>query len=215
MNQIFDLATIVLVGSFNPRIFQPEWFVRHGLLQAKDIEGVNIEIISNDYAIFELPWLKVEVLGDRFMARTEDESKFSPLKDLVVGTFKILEHTPISAIGLNREISFDFLTSENWHRVGHSLAPKLIWEEYVDTPGMMMLLMQSKRTDDKKGSINIKIRPAAKIPFGVTGDVNDHVDLPEHSDALDACKIIDASWDQSLEKAEKLITGVLTKASQS
>lgn len=129
MNKIADGVSIVLLGSFNPGIFHPAWFQKEELLPEIEAEAAKIEVISNDIAIFTVAWLRIEAIGDRFVAKTMDESKFGPLRDLVVGMFRLLEQTPITTIGMNREISFELSSDEQWHAVGHALAPKPIWEK--------------------------------------------------------------------------------------
>ena len=44
--------SIVLIGNFNPKIFQPAWFGSEGLIQKKEAEQSTIEIIHPDVVIF-------------------------------------------------------------------------------------------------------------------------------------------------------------------
>src|SRR5688572_8331526 len=97
--------SIVLLGSFNPAIFHPEWFARHGLLR-EDEGKADLDVVSPPVASFSLDWLKVQVTGDRFIATAEDVGHSLPLRDLVIGTFTYLEHTPIRGVGLNRLMHF-------------------------------------------------------------------------------------------------------------
>ncbi len=77
-------ASGVLVGSFNPAIFHPEWLVRHELVPADDIQGASVEIVHQDISKFSFEWLGVDVLRHKFIARTNDPSKFDPLRDLLI-----------------------------------------------------------------------------------------------------------------------------------
>jgi len=43
LNDIFERCGIVLLGSFNPAIFQPEWFLKHSIVPEEEIEGLTAE----------------------------------------------------------------------------------------------------------------------------------------------------------------------------
>jgi hypothetical protein len=43
---------IVLVGSFNPRIFQPAWFAAENLIREEEEQAAKIELIHRQVAIF-------------------------------------------------------------------------------------------------------------------------------------------------------------------
>ncbi len=93
--------TIVLLGNFNPKIFQPIWFSTEELLQKQEAEKANIEIIHPDVTIFSLDWLRVTVTPERFSAETTQESYYEAVRDLIIGTFSLLRHTPITKMGIN------------------------------------------------------------------------------------------------------------------
>jgi hypothetical protein len=93
---------IVLLGTFNPMIFQPAWFSAEGLLRREEAEAVEGVIIHREIASFETSWVNLQVRPERFMASTANSSFYEPLRDLVFGTFQVLHHTPIQKLGLNR-----------------------------------------------------------------------------------------------------------------
>ena len=212
MQKVGDGASIVLMGSFNPGIFHPAWFEKFELLPATETADAQVEVISNDVALFTMAWVRIEVLGERFVAKTADESKYGPLRDLVVGTFRILEHTPTYQLGMNRELQFQVPTEETWHKIGHQLAPKEHWLKYLKTPGMKSLVMESIRDDERPGVFNFTIRPVLHDPAKprvVHISVNDHVELGKESTALDACKIIDEDWEGSMARAISIAEGLI------
>ncbi len=63
-------SSIVFIGSFNPKIFQPTWFVKEGLIQKQEGDEADIEIIHNEFVSFGLHWLKLEVRRDKFQVHT-------------------------------------------------------------------------------------------------------------------------------------------------
>ena len=208
-----------MIGSFNPAIFQPTWFQKQGLLPETETVSANIETISNDISIFKISWVNIEVLGERFVARTSDESKFSPLRDLVIGTFRLLEHTPVRQMGLNREIRFSLPTEEAWHTIGHTLAPKDCWQPLVKTPGMKSLMMESERDDSRDGIFNIGVKPVLNRPpplkhWLVEVSFNDHIELGAEKTGLDACAVLEEDWDRSMSRAERISSALITKASR-
>ena len=46
-------GSIVLLGSFNPKIFQPEWFFRQELLSEDEVKDADIKVIAPQISHFE------------------------------------------------------------------------------------------------------------------------------------------------------------------
>lgn len=171
-------------------------------------------MVSNDVAIFTMSWVRIEVIGDRFVFRTIDESKFGPLRDLAIGVFQLLEFTPIKQIGINREIKYEMPNIDAWHSVGHTLAPKEYWLTYVKSPGMSSLTIRAERDDARKGMLNVTVSPSSDPPFSVVIGINDHVELDANSTAADANLVIMQDWEKSLERAEKIAYGLISETSK-
>jgi hypothetical protein len=91
----FETLAIVAMGSFNPAIFHPAWFSGQGLIRKEEFETAKIEIVHRDVCHFAVEWFSLQVTGDRFAMQTGDPAKSQSLRDLVMATFTILEHTPI------------------------------------------------------------------------------------------------------------------------
>lgn len=211
INIISDSATIVFLGSFNPGIFHPAWFEKNELMLKTETDNAKIELISNDVAMFSMSWVRIEVVGERFMIRTNDESKFGPLRDLVMGIFHLLEFTPVSQVGLNREIRFQLPDLESWHAVGHKLAPKEPWSDHLKTPGLKLLTMEALRDDGRVGAFNISV--AAASSNSVIVSFNDHLTLDKNSTAAVACEIISQDWEKSLNRAKVIATDLISTTS--
>src|SRR5688500_7723584 len=90
--------SIVMVGSFNPAIFHSAWFTKFGLLPEEEASDVQQQVILPDFAQFTLAWLQAQVTPERFQLSTTDPESFNLLRDLAIGTFRILEHSPIRAL---------------------------------------------------------------------------------------------------------------------
>src|SRR5712692_636067 len=112
-----------LIGSFNPKIFQPEWFARRGLLPVAEAEAADVKLISPPVSHFETERFVLQITAERFIAFSKPNTNAVPLRDLVQGAFFILEHTPVTAMGLNFQMHFAMESVENWHQIGDRLAP--------------------------------------------------------------------------------------------
>ena len=86
----FQAHTIVAVGDLNPAIFQPAWFAAEGLITNHEAQAAKIQMISAQAASFQVDWLSLQVLPDRFVAATENEAFYRHLVDLVGSTFSKL-----------------------------------------------------------------------------------------------------------------------------
>ena len=63
-------ASIVLVGSFNPRIFRPDWFARTGPVTEAEAGAANVEIIHPEITLLRMDWLRIRVEPGRLIATT-------------------------------------------------------------------------------------------------------------------------------------------------
>jgi hypothetical protein len=66
-----DIASIVLVGSFNPAIFQPAWLAAKGLIRESESDAAVVELIHPEVAQYSAAWLHVLVTRERY-ARSAD-----------------------------------------------------------------------------------------------------------------------------------------------
>ena len=174
--------TLVALGRFNPAIFQPLWFSENNLIRKEEAAEANVGIIHRDISAFTSEWFALQVTDDRFSLETSDPTKYKPLQDLVLGTFKVLEHTPIRAFGLNYHQHFVLDSEDEQRRFLTCFAPGDPWERVLQNPGMQSLTMQGKRSNCDADHIQVKIEPSRKVETGVFGvfiHVNEHYQVPE------------------------------------
>ncbi len=201
-------ASIVLVGSFNPKIFHPQWFGRNGIVPEVDLEGADLEIIHPEIAKFTFPWVSIEVLQNRFIARAKDPAHFSSLRDLVISTFSLLDHSPITQLGMNSTFNYRAADEEIWHKIGDVLAPKAIWEKSLpERVGLMSIRVQSTRTDDLPGKITVVVE--SRPEYGVNINMNSHVDIAEEDSLSD---IISSHWDASIAQGKTIAETTIHEA---
>lgn len=202
--------SIVLLGDFNPKIFQPAWFAQENLIRAPEAEAADIKIINPEIVIFELEWLSVQVTRDRCLFGTTQEAYYEVVRDLCVGTFKLLRHTPMQKLGINRSYHFKKDSLEQWHAFGHKVAPKELWNNILKSPGLTSLTIEGMREDGFKGYIRVKVEPSKRVHPGIYIQVNDHY---ETEDSAIGCEeiinILESSWANSIEKSELIINNIL------
>jgi hypothetical protein len=170
-----DNLAVVFVGSFNPAIFHPEWFVRQGMIQEADLENAKLEVSSSDISRFEVTGIGVEVLHERLQLYTRDLSREAFLQDLANSILAKLPHTPIRACGLNSSHHYNLANEGYWHKIGHTLAPKdLIWNGLLENPGMEALTVKGARTGSYPGYVNVTIQPSKQFKYGLFVNSNTH-----------------------------------------
>jgi hypothetical protein len=211
-----ELASIVLVGNFNPAIFQPAWLASKQLIRESEATGATIELIHPEIAQYRVDWLHVSVTRERFSATTADPAHRAPLRDLVVGIFELLEQTPTVRLGINRSFHVDLRDVEKWHALGHLVAPKEPWSGILEKPGMRSLLMEAARADGAKGRTFFRVEPSQTYAHSAFIDVNSEYH-PEGERAGEATAYfvgcIRRDWDRLLGEAlsgvEKLVKQVM------
>jgi hypothetical protein len=190
---------IALLGSFNPAIFQPAWFAEKGLIRAGESEQATEVIVTHEVSQFSTEWLQFQVTRERLAATTSDPSRYGSLKDLLVGTFTLLEHTPFSKMGLNDLAHYAMPSQERWHAFGDYLAPKDPWREYfVDRIGMRSLTIEAKRPGSSAKFLRAKIEPSLKVQHGVFFEINEHYETEERPGSSRVfLDILAAAWDEA------------------
>jgi hypothetical protein len=191
-------VSIVALGSFNPAIFQPLWFSGNGLIPNEEAKNAKVNIIHNDVSVFATEWFSIQVTGDRYVVETKDPTKYQPLKDLALGTFNVLEHTPITAFGLNKMQGFRMGSLEDWHAFGDYYVPKGSWRKILVKPGMRTLIVEGKRENCDATVVQIRVEPWQNVPLGVSIHVNEHYQIEQELQQRDRIefflKTLQSSW---------------------
>lgn len=202
--------SIVFLGDFNPKIFQPAWFAAEHLIRATEAEAADIKIINPEILIFELDWLEVQVTRDRCSFITTQDAYYKVVHDLCLSTFKLLRHTPIQKMGINRDLHFKMKSIEEWHAFGHKIAPKELWNKTLKNPGLISLTIEGIREDELKGYIRVKIEPSRKVHPGIYIQINDHYETDGSGIGCETIiNIFDSSWNRSFDKSEIIINDIL------
>jgi hypothetical protein len=174
-----EAASIVMLGSFNPAIFQPRWLAVQKLIRPEEGENAKITTVQAELADFSTEWFQLQVLQHRFQITSQDPRQYAPLRDLAGGIFAILPHTPITALGLNRSFHFKMPSVESWHGIGNLLAPKDPWSPIMEAPGLRSLNMEGRRKQADGGILHVKVEPSVRVEHGLFVDINEELGLPK------------------------------------
>jgi hypothetical protein len=208
-------AIVVLLGSFNPKIFQPEWFARHELLPQGEADAAEIKLIIPQVCHFETERFIVQVTEQQFIAGTKPNANSAPLRDLVQGAFFILEHTPVGAMGINHLMHFATGSEQNWHRIGDRLAPKDGWNEVLEgRPGLSSMTILTNKDAPPGAQFRIKVEPSIAVPLGVYFETNEHYPGPEKDSLKGLMGVLNDRWEESQVYATKVVEHIFTWANK-
>jgi len=210
-----ETLSVVLIGDFNPVIFQPFWLSSKNLIRNDEAENAKIEVIHNEIVKYEIKdWLKIEITRNRCEFKTTKDSYFNPLKDLVVSIFKLLKETPVKSLGVNFIYDLSLLDKDKYLQFGESLSNLNIWGESLKDPKLLQLdILEKPRYDDNKGSRRVRVSPSnEKINFGVKIDINDHFELINNTSNSGLINLLEnnlsISKKNSIDIIEKLIKNI-------
>jgi hypothetical protein len=223
-------ASIVALGHFNPLIFGRDWLRDKEIVVGNDFEKLKTSIVHPDIVSYEMPWGTFQVDRTNFTIGTTREPLVR-VHDFFVRCFQFLPETPISAVGINREVHFEAASEAARDRVGDVLAPKEFWDDFVQsegqkTGGVRSLTMEHSirkegrlaRMDGKFGYVRVKVEPSEHrdLRYGIYVQVNDHFDLVTPPDKLSdgraAADLVTEQFERSMTNSERLIERVLELA---
>ena len=225
----------MLLGTFDPTEYSPKWFHESELVGSDALLGADIQFITPQAAMFELGWLRVEVMPNRLALMTLDPLEHIRLQDAMLGLLRLRDTLDLTAMGLNRHVHLNFENNvPSWHRIGDELAPKQqFWADLLSLPGMLGLSMQGVRSDDYSGHILVNVQNSNVIRPGIFVEHNDHYtltratdaptsrdeimlaqpDLSETSTAEEryetALEILQLQWDSSMASMDTLLTRII------
>lgn len=202
-------SSLAFLGAFNPVIFQPAWFMRHGLIP-DDNESVEMEAVTQPVASWGQSWLRVLVQPERCEFAASDEvASVKALHDLAAGVFSLLPHVPLTAFGVNRFAHFQLESEVAWHDLGFGLFTREPWEGVLDDARMRTVQVQSMRADEQDGAMIVTVQPSAQFKTAVFVATNDHYDVDADArDADAALSRLKEVFDRSMQHPDEIIERV-------
>jgi len=208
-------VSVVVRGAFNPVIFHPAWFAAHGLLRDKEAEAAVVNVIHPDLTFIDFGWCVLIVEPQRLQLSTAQEAYFSALRDLLVGTFGLLEYTPCQVLGVNRDFHIGLSSAQAWSALVARLAPPSEWSDILKNPDLRNLIIEGRRPDGRDGYVRVTIEPSAQQERGLYINVNDHFeDMTRPRDRAGTrwlLEILKGEWDASVRRAAEIKDNVLSK----
>lgn len=218
-------CSIVLLGQFNPAIFQPAWLKELTIEPGASADQIDLKLIHRDLASFSIENTRsYHVEKERFQLETASGPwvKISDICNQIFGEHLI--HTPLRAFGINRSVHFRLPTSEARMALGRKLAPIDPWGDFGsslenDDPelegGLQSLVMRRiSKLDEASVQTNVTIEPSGRIADGrgVFMQINAHYSLTEEEDTQGASKVMEllvTHFEQSIDEAESIITSIM------
>lgn len=227
MNPTLEILTgqIVVLGNFNPPVITPAWLLSQELIGKESADFALSDknlVITPEISRFETDWCSLQVMEEQFIL-TSTGALSPALKDLAIGIFTLLAHTPVRAVGINCMTHYKMPTLDAYHRVGDVFAPKNIWQKFfpetdsqhVGLENMTMLISPNKRgklIDKSDFTKRVSLSRSDKIAgTGIKLVINDHCPL-EGGDDTDAEKVVElltARWEQSMQESQRILKGLI------
>jgi len=206
------IVSVVLIGAFNPFMFQPNWFSANDIISQSEIDAMLSNkttpfIFATNLTIFNTAQLHIHVQEDRFTVTGIKES-FCMVKDVVKKTFERLGAMVITAMGINTSAHFKMPNLSKYHEFGDRLSPKGIWKDFLgdnvsgdDRTGGLISMQMMNQKEDKSGSFNIIVERSVRIFPGIFINCNDHYQFDENTDAETVMQKLEDNFDASIKKS--------------
>ncbi len=223
-------VSVVLLGNFNPAIFTPAWFALHGLLPEGAADNAELQVAHPTLTMFSTEWLQFEATTDRFLAVTQSAPNIR-IRDFVARVFgEHLFHTPVNALGVNRDVHFRAPSQRARDQVGRVLAPVDPWLPCVEKlglaldseyGGMRSLTMVDTRPEGRPlgGQVQVTVEPSVRIDNGRSGiyvSVNDHY-AANSADAKGNAQLLaflENDFDSSIRRSDAIIDHIMSLAKE-
>ncbi len=208
--------TIVLAGILQPLEFQPSALAREDVLSSEDALNAKIGFLFPEHCLFTTDRLQVSVTPQRLDASTPDPSQVGPLRDVVMGAWSVLaSKITVLKVGLNCQMHFALDSVDQWHAVGHALAPKSVWLPVMGEPGTQSLTILGKRPESTAEHLLITVQPSKKVPNGVFVSTNEqHGAIPLNTGKVKP-EILASTWESAIAYARKVADHILQSTIES
>ena len=207
--------SIVLLGNFNPKIFQPYWFAAKKLIREEEGTNAKINIIHDSIVQFQLDWATFSIEQDKFYISATNESYFEAVKDLIISTFDILKETPIWALGINHTYSFKLDKEDYYKKFGEWLYNYQIWKSNIEEGGGLITLevFRPKKENGEYGTQRIRVTPSDTQRFEVSIDFNNHIQTDVQStkkvsSAKNIISMLEKNWKPTSINTKSIVNDI-------
>lgn len=216
--------SIVLIGSFNPAIFHPSWYL-HNRVSSKEVaEAATISVVHPEIASISLGTMRIEVQQNRYTVQTELPPDVAILDHIVLVFGDLLPHSEIEQFGINRAAHFRTRDRDARISLGRLFAPTEPWGEFGERiarsqgdqiGGMMGVTMRENLNESAwAGHIDARLSPAYELDreTGVQVLVNNHFSIKEYEKGEGtsrALSVLRSEFEPRMAASEKIISAIL------
>lgn len=219
-------GSIVLMGTFAPAQFTPDWLLNNKLIGDVDFAEMKENeqtINAASVAQLECNAFSMQVTAQRFQIISKDVLR-PTINDVSKGVLSLLGKVVVSSAGINFVAHYRMPSEREYHRVGDTLAPKDIWMKLFPNPdwsaGLTDLAIKIRfapreAAGDDGNGITMRVQPSAKLhECGIMLTYNNHANFPSASDSEEqAYKFLNSQWDESFNHSGQLFSQLLELAS--
>lgn len=215
-------ASIVILGNFNPVIFQPEWFRRFKILPEQEIAAALEEkVIAKPSASFQIVSGYINIISTlktelnfpsygliaqptRFEFYSDKKSCFQELAEATIKIFELLSHTPVNSIGLNFLADFAIENVENTLKTLFPTSPDIAKEAFGEEykVGGKFFFNQTNCNNQ------VLVQPSEQIENGIHINFNFRTKIVSHN-TEELLSAIRENYDTNLKEAEKITQTLL------
>ena len=211
-----ETHSLVVVGRHNPAIFFPDWFLRHNLIRPEEAEQAQaqgdaspsqLRVVHPDITVLDFGWMNLQVNRERWVATASQPDSYEETRDLTLGTFRLLRHTPVKAVGINFGFHYE-LAEEDFAKFFELLKPNPMWQGLFKDPLPVQLIFQEMaREGPYDGFTRFQIQPSTQVKNGVFIDINDHYQLDSsetaYASGIEVDRLLTQQWETSVKLSRK------------
>src|SRR5262249_39807895 len=150
-----------------------------------------------------------QVTNTKFEAVCLESGYETPLRDLVVGIFAVLEHTPFEQMGLNYFVH-EAIDQLEWSRIQQHVFKRLPFETVLSTTSLQSLAVEGNHDEAPGARLQIKIEPSVQIVPGVFTATNEHYQESGPDAGRRLMEILNRRWDGARSYARSVSSHLLS-----
>lgn len=200
--------SIVLLGDFQPAMFQPYWFKDNGIINESEFEAITSNsagqmLLSNIITQFETGTTAFRIEQKRFQIIGKTEP-FEKTIDSFRKIFESLSSITVTAYGINYYFHLKADSKKELEEIGKRLAPRSYWgslfDDSVDSANSKSGLVSiTMRKIESFGYLNLTIETSNRIDTGgIFMNFNFH-HVKEDSNSFIVAEVMDEIENQDMQ----------------
>jgi hypothetical protein len=173
---------------------------------ALDPEGSRV-LVTPEFSGSRYPWVLLEATRDQCkLSSVPGTETPDRIRDLAVGIFGRLPHTPVESVAVTYHRHFD-VPREHWEELAARLAPVEPLSGLVDGAKLESIEYE---VDRESGELSILVEPSHLEGFTTFVLVEDEQEIPPGGDSAGrAVQALEERWDAIRDSAENIMNGLV------